>query len=335
MLTHGFVVDENGKKMSKSLGNVVTLDDVVKNWGADIFRMWVASSDFTQDLKLGTNILKQLEDVYRKLRNTIRYMLGALEGYDSEKESVTYNELPDLEKWALHRLYTLNSELEECICNFDVNKYFTTLHTFCSGELSSFFFDIRKDTLYCDNQNDPKRKAYRCVLNILFHFLIRRLAPIIAFTAEEAWKNLYPDTNSSVHLQEFIKVDEQWNNPEIAKQVDQAQNIRRAITTALEIARKNKLIGSSLQAEVIVYDPQKISPKFDQEFWEELAIVSSLKTLNEQIPENAFILDDLKNIGIIVNVYQGEKCERCWKIFKKLNENKICDRCQKVVDQNG
>ena len=331
VLTHGFIVDENGKKMSKSLGNVVTLDDVVKNWGADIFRMWVASSDFTQDLKLGTNILKQLEDVYRKLRNTIRYMLGALSGYDSEKESISYEEMPDLEKWALHRLYELNEELEKCIKNFDINRYFTLLHTFCSGDLSSFFFDIRKDVLYCDLKDEPRRKAYRTVLYTIFQFVLRRLAPIIAFTAEEAWMNFYPETKSSVHLQEFLQPDAKWCNPKIAEKINRAKEIRSAITTALEIARKDKLIGSSLQADVVVYDPEGKTPNFDKAFWEDLAIVSFLKILKEPIPSDAFVLEDMKNIGVVVRVASGEKCERCWKIFEKLNENKVCDRCKKAV----
>jgi isoleucyl-tRNA synthetase len=331
VMTHGFIVDENGRKMSKSLGNVVTLEDVVKNLGADIFRMWVACSDFTQDLKLGANILKQLEDVYRKLRNTLRYMLGALHGYDPAVESVSYADLPDLEKWALHRLTEIHKELTSCINSYDVNGYFTTLHTFCSGDLSSFFFDIRKDCLYCDHKNDPKRKAYRHALNTLFQHLIRWLAPVIVFTSEEAWLSVYG--KSSVHLDEFLVPCDEWLNNELSDKINQIKKIRKSVTAALEIARKNKIIGSSLQADVAVFDPHRIISLEDESFWEEAIITSGFKIKRESIPNEAFVEDGMEEIGVVVNVAQGEKCERCWKIFPSLNGDKICKRCENVLGQ--
>jgi isoleucyl-tRNA synthetase len=315
--------------MSKSIGNVITLDDVVKNLGADIFRMWVSCSDFTQDLKLGFNILKQLEDVYRKLRNTLKYMLGALSEYNPSQDNVPYDTLPDLEKWALHRLTEIHGELMAYLDSYDINKYFTTLHTFCSGDLSSFFFDIRKDCLYCDHKNDPKRRAYRCVLNALFQHLIRWLAPIIVFTSEEAWLSVHHA--SSVHLEKFLVPTERWINPELSMKISKIKEIRRSVTTALEIARQNKVIGSSLQADVTIFDPDKIIQMHDESFWKEIAITSELKIKNEPIPDMAFVANDLKNIGVIVSVAAGEKCERCWKISTYLNKDKICERCQKVL----
>ncbi|MDR0632253.1 MAG: isoleucine--tRNA ligase [Holosporaceae bacterium] len=331
VMTHGFIVDEKGHKMSKSLGNVVTLDDVVKNLGADIFRMWVSCSDFTQDLKLGANILKQLEDVYRKLRNTLRYMLGALSGYDSSEEAISYDDLPVLEKWALHRLTEIHKELMACVDSYDISGYFTTLHTFCSGDLSSFFFDIRKDCLYCDHENSPKRRAYRYVLDALFQHLIRWLAPVVVFTSEEAWQSIYD--SSSVHLEKFLIPDDKWENLELCNKINKIKEIRRSVTTALEIARRDKIIGSSLQASVTIFDPDEIIPIKDELFWEEIAITSGLKIKNESIPEAAFITEDLKNIGVIVSIAEGEKCERCWKVSTSLNEDKICVRCQKVLTQ--
>jgi isoleucyl-tRNA synthetase len=331
VMTHGFIVDERGRKMSKSLGNVVTLDDVVKNLGADIFRMWVSCSDFTQDLKLGANILKQLEEVYRKLRNTLRYMLGALSGYDSSEEEISYDDLPVLEKWALHRLTEIHKELMEYIESYDINGYFTTLHTFCSGDLSSFFFDIRKDCLYCDHKNHPKRRAYRYTLNVLFQHLIRWLAPIVVFTSEEAWLSICD--SPSVHLEKFLIPDGKWENQELCNKINEIKEIRRSVTTALEIARKDKIIGSSLQASVTIFDPDEIVPIKDELFWEEIAITSSLKIKSEPIPNGAFIAEDLKNIGVIVSTAQGEKCERCWRVSIPLNEDKICERCQKVLAQ--
>lgn len=329
VLTHGFIVDEKGKKMSKSLGNVITIDDVVTKWGADIFRMWVSSSDFTQDLKLGINILKQLEDVYRKLRNTLRYMLGALYGYDEKTENVTYIELPDLEKWVLHRLTETEKELDNCIGRYDINKYFSTLYMFCANDLSSFFFDIRKDCLYCDHENDPKRKAYRMVLNIVFQHVIRRLAPIMVFTAEEAWMSMYNNVGS-VHLQTFIPTEDRWINKDIFEKIDRVKEIRRVVTTAIEIARKNKKLGSSLQASIDLYDPNNILHVNDETFWEEIAIVSDFKIYSTDIPENAFVNEDIKNIGVVVNLADGKKCERCWKVSTSL-EGQLCERCHNVL----
>ena len=330
VLTHGFIVDENGKKMSKSLGNVVTLDDVVTKWGADIFRMWVSSSDFTQDLKLGINILKQLEDVYRKLRNTLRYMLGALNEYDEKVENVPYFELPDLEKWVLHKLAEIENELDQCINKYDINKYFSTLYMFCANDLSSFFFDIRKDCLYCDHKDDPKRKAYRMVMYILFQHVVRRLAPIMVFTAEEAWLSFCKNNSDSIHLQTFIDTEKDWINHDIFEKINKVKEVRRSVTTALEIARKDKKIGSSLQASIDLYDPEKILSTNDEDFWAEVAITSGFKIFNKAIPESAFISDDLKNIGVVVNLANGEKCERCWKVSTSL-KGQICERCQNVL----
>lgn len=332
VLTHGFIVDEQGRKMSKSLGNVITLDEVVEKWGADIFRMWVSSSDFKQDLKLGINILKQLEDVYRKLRNTLRYMLGALHEYNVQKEVTSYDELSDLEKWVLHKLAEMEKELDKCIERYDINKYFSTLYMFCANDLSSFFFDVRKDCLYCDHKDDPKRKAYRMVLYILFQHIVRRLAPIMVFTAEEAWLSLEKD--SSVHLQTFIAAEKKWFNPETFEKINKVKEIRRSITTAIEIARKDKKLGSSLQASIDLYDPENILPIKDEAFWNEIAITSSFKIHKEKIPDNAFISDDLKNIGVTVSIAEGEKCERCWKISTSL-KGQLCERCQSVLAQNG
>ncbi|MDR2724357.1 MAG: isoleucine--tRNA ligase [Holosporaceae bacterium] len=329
VMTHGFIVDEKGRKMSKSLGNVVTLDDIVKNLGADIFRMWVSCSDFTQDLKLGTNILKQLEDVYKKLRNTLKYMLGALAGYDVSVEFVSYDELPDLEKWALHRLTEIHEELMSCIDLYDINKYFSTLYIFCSGDLSSFLFDIRKDCLYCEHKDNPTRKAYRYVLNVLFQHIIRWLAPIIVFTAEEAWLSFYQ--SSSVHLENFLTPSKEWSNRKLCEKINKIKEIRKSITTALEISRKSKIIGSSLQARVVIFDPDNILPTKDESFWEEVTITSVLKIENTPIPDGAFIDEELKNIGVIITVAEGTKCERCWKASTTLNEEKICERCQRVL----
>lgn len=326
VMTHGFIVDEQGRKMSKSVGNTVTLQDIVNQLGADIFRMWVACSDFTQDLRLGKNILKQLEDVYRKLRNTIRYMLGALYQYDKDVEKVAYDDVPELEKWALHRLTELNDVLQDCIAQYDINRYFTTLHTFCSNELSSFYFDIRKDCLYCDDKNSTKRKAYRYVVYQLFQHVIRWLAPVIVFTSEEAWRSFGND--SSVHLEEFLIPSEAWRNPELADKINRVREVRKLITAKLEVMRKDKVIGSSLQASVLMYDPKQILPDFSCDFWNEVAITSGVNISRDEVPGDVEVTDD---IGIKISIAKGGKCERCWKIVENLDENKLCERCQQIV----
>lgn len=338
VMTHGFIVDEEGRKMSKSLGNTVTLQDVVANLGADIFRMWVASSDFTQDLKLGKNILKQLEDVYRKLRNILRYMLGALSDYDeTTEESIEYDQLPPLEKWALHRLAKVNKNLMDYAEQYDINRYFSLLYNFCAADLSSFFFDIRKDCLYCDGKNDSKRKAYRYVVNILFEYVIRWLAPITVFTAEEAWLERHKDNENakSVHLQSFLEPSAKWTDSKLDEFFERVKSVRKIVNTALEVARKDKIIGSSLQAKVTIFDPKKILPSYDVEFWKEICITSGIELKGAAIPTDAFEIDDVneiaKNISVVVSVAEGKKCERCWRYVGDLDENNVCQRCHNVL----
>ncbi len=330
VMTHGFIVDEEGRKMSKSIGNVITLQDIISQLGADIFRIWVASSDFTQDLKLGNNVLKQLQDVYRKLRNTLRYLLGGLSGY--EPQELSRDQLPELERWMLHRLTEMHEQLMEHVNNYDINRYFNLLHLFCSNDLSSFFFDIRKDCLYCDGEDDPKRIAYRYTLNHVFEYLIRWLAPILVFTSEEAWRERHgqSDADTSVHLQDFLVPPEEWKDDELNKLFVEVRSARRVMTAALEIARRDRLVGSSLQAKVIVFDPKGFLPVQRTDFWAEIAITSEVEIRNEPIPEHAFCLAEVP-IGVHIVVAEGEKCERCWQIVKDLNEDKLCTRCRKVL----
>ena len=205
---------------------------------------------------------------------------------------------------------------------------------FCANDLSSFFFDIRKDCLYCDHKDDHKRKAYRMVLYTIFQHIVRRLAPIMVFTAEEAWLSLQINKESSVHIQTFIAAEKEWFNSDIFEKINKVKEVRRSITTAIEIARKDKKLGSSLQASIDLYDPDNILSVKDEALWEEIAITSGFKIHNKKIPDEAFISDDLKNIGVVVNIANGEKCERCWKISSSL-KGKLCERCQSVLARNG
>ncbi len=331
VLTHGFVIDEKGRKMSKSLGNTIDLPALISSIGADVFRLCVASCDFTGDFKLGDNIIKQGQESYKKIRNTIRYMLGALNGFNLETP-LNYASVPDLEKYILHRIYNIDKELMECIDAFDINKYFSTIVLFCNNELSSYFFDIRKDCLYCDGINSKKRTDYLSTLKVVFDYVIRWLAPILAFTCEEAWLTLYG--KSSIHLQEYLKPDFAWNNYEVANRIEKLKTVRKCITEALEIARQNKTIGSSLQAEVLINDKDNLIDRADKEVLEELCIVSSIKFVDITVDaDSRYFSGELPDVSIDVAIAKGYKCERCWKICENIGGNGICDRCSGVLSE--
>jgi isoleucyl-tRNA synthetase len=250
VLTHGFTMASDGKKMSKSLGNTVDPNKVMETYGADIIRLWALSVDFTEDHRIGDEILKGVADQYRKLRNTFRYLLGALDGFD-ESERVAVEDMPELERYVLTLLGQLDATLRTAVDAFDFNTYVRALTEFCNEDLSAFFFDIRKDSLYCDAPGDPKRRAYRTVLDTLFHALIRYAAPVLVFTAEEVWGTRYPDAGS-VHLLEW---------PELAAvEADTGRwaslrALRQQVTEAIEPLRRDKVVRSSLEAEVVVPNP--------------------------------------------------------------------------------
>lgn len=314
VLTHGFVMDEKGRKMSKSLGNTVDLPNLIEKIGADIFRLWVAGSDFTTDLKLGDNIIKQCQETYKKMRNTLRYMLGAL--CKSAVDNIDYKDLPDLEKYILHNIYKLHHELMLDVQKYDINAYFSKLNVFCNNELSSYFFDIRKDCLYCDAINDEKRRAYIYVLKIVFDYVVRWIAPVLVFTAEEAWRCLYGE-ESSVHLEEFIEPSHEWNNENVFSRMSVMKNVRKKINEALEVARHDKVIGSSLEATVTVFSPNLSTE--DAALLEELSIVSRLR------------IEIATDFSVEVSKFEAKRCERCWKLFDDCDSGDLCCRCRSVL----
>src|SRR6185437_9859820 len=251
VLTHGFVLDEHGRKMSKSLGNTTAPQDVMKAAGADILRMWACASDYADDLRIGPEILKTTVETYRKLRNTIRWMLGNLAHFH-DADRIALAQMPELERLMLHRLAELDALVRKAYAEFDYKRIFAALSAFMTADLSAFYFDIRKDALYCDPYSSAKRKACLTVLDHLFRCTVVWLAPLLCFTAEESWASRYGAEAKSVHLELFPEVPAAWRDDRLAEKWRKVRIVRRVVTGALEIERAQKRIGSSLEAHPIV-----------------------------------------------------------------------------------
>jgi isoleucyl-tRNA synthetase len=339
VLTHGFTLNEKGLKMSKSEGNALAPATIIDAIGADILRLWVVSVDYTEDMRIGPEILKYQEDIYRRLRNTLRYLLGALEGF-SDAERVHVKDMPKLEQWALHRLFDLDKSLRKSAETFDFMAFYSELHNFCAVDLSAFYFDLRKDCLYCDSPASLKRRAARTVMDHIFTHLVHWLAPVLSFTAEEAWLSRYGESAQSIHLQTFPPIPLEWNNPSLAAQWQTIRDVRRVITGALEVERAAKTIGSSLQADVAIYVTHDISEIFktlEMKDFElaELSITSEASLFIAQPPPGAFMLEDVMNVGAVVNMASGKKCDRCWKTLEEVGQvhPDLCKRCADVIEE--
>ncbi len=336
VLTHGFVLAEAGVKMSKSKGNTVAPQEIIKNFGADILRIWVVASDYSEDLKIGPEIIKHQADAYRRLRNTFRYLLGNLHGFD-EDERVDEASMPELERFVLHRMAELDTLVRDCCERYDFHAMFTALHNFCAVELSSFYFDIRKDTLYCDTLESADRRATRTVLDQLFMSLTTWLAPIIPFTTEEVWLNRFPEQaeSDSVHLKQFPNIPASWKDHELAEKWENVRNLRRAVTGALEIERAEKRIGSSLGANAAIYASSEYQEAMTNINLADLCITSSAEFVDGDAPNGAFSLPDVKGVQVIITSATGEKCGRCWKILPEVGNHDVhkdlCGRCASAV----
>ena len=328
VLTHGFVVDGKGRKMSKSLGNVISPEKVMSQYGVDILRLWVVASDYYDDLKLDNAILKAQSDSYRRIRNTFRYLIGNLEGFD-EKEKINIEEFPELEKYILHRLWEVDQIIQKCVKDFNFHLMFTTLLNFCSNDLSAFYFDIRKDSIYCDSFDSKKRRSARTLLNLIFDHLVRWLAPSLSFTCEEAWKA--KGNTSSIHLEDFLKASQDFKNNDIANKWNIIKNIRKVITGAIEKKRAEKLIGSSLEANVIIYVKEDLKKKIEEINFDEIAITSSFQLLDYKKKKNCFSLEEIDDVAVTGEKTDGQKCERCWKYTDILQDKQICQRCDEAI----
>ena len=320
VLTHGFVLDENGRKMSKSLGNVTAPQDVIKQAGADILRMWVCAADYADDLRIGPEILKTTVDTYRKLRNTLRWMLGNL-GNFTEADRVSEDKMPELEHLMLHRLAELDLLIRAAYGDFDYKRIFAALNAFMTVDLSAFYFDIRKDALYCDPYSSVRRRACLTVLDHLFRCTVAWLAPMLCFTAEEAWLARDPAA-ASVHLEAFPAVPVSWRNDALAEKWRELRDLRRVVTGALEVERAAKRIGSSLEAAPIVYVTDLelfgIATEVDLA---ELCITSAATLVEGEGPPSAFQLDDVAGVAVEPRRAEGRKCARSWKISPSVGSD--------------
>ncbi|APG83618.1 isoleucine--tRNA ligase IleS [Sinorhizobium americanum] len=321
VVTHGFTMDEKGEKMSKSKGNTVTPQEVMKDAGADILRLWVMTTDYWEDQRLGKTIIQTNIDAYRKLRNTIRWMLGTL-AHD-KGEVIAISDMPELEQLMLHRLAELDRLVREGYDAFDFKRIARALIDFSNVELSAFYFDIRKDALYCDAPSSLRRRAALHVIRTLFDCLVAWLAPMLPFTAEEAWLSRNPEA-VSVHLEQFPAVPAEWRNDALAEKWRKIREVRKVVTGALEIERKDKRIGSSLEAAPVVHiaDPD-LRAALDGQDFAEICITSAIEIDGANGPEGAFTLPEVATVSVVPRLAEGRKCARSWRITTDVGSDSL------------
>ena len=326
VLTHGFTLDENGRKMSKSLGNTIEPQKVIKDSGADILRLWVCASDYADDQRIGPEILKNMVETYRKLRNTIRWMLGTLAHFNPGDE-VAFADMPELERLVLHQLAEVDAVVREAYANFDYKTVVATLAAFMNTELSAFYFDVRKDVLYCDPPSSVTRKAALTTVDILCDTILRWLAPIVSFTADEAWSMYRPDRADSVHLTTFRTDLGNYRDDALARKWETIRDVRKVVTGAMEIERAAKRIGSSLEASPVIYiaDRAMLALLIDVDL-AEVCITSNYEVQEIKgpgdAPADAFKLPDVPGVGLVIEHAAGTKCARSWKILPTVGSDK-------------
>ncbi|MGB6957767.1 MAG: class I tRNA ligase family protein, partial [Bradyrhizobium sp.] len=321
VLTHGFTLDENGRKMSKSLGNTVEPQKVIAQSGADILRLWVCATDYADDQRIGPEILKNTIETYRKLRNTIRWMLGTLHHFKRD-DVVAQADMPELERLTLHELAGRATIVSQAYAEFDYKTVVASLSAFMNSELSAFYFDIRKDTLYCDPPSSLARKAALTAIDMICDAILRWLAPVLSFSCEEAWSLYRPGAEASVHLTLFPDGLQAFRDDALAAKWQTIRDVRRVVTGALELERAAKNIGSSLEASPVIYvsDRQTLGTLFDVDL-AEVCITSNYEIREGEAPAGAFRLNDVPNVAVVVEKAVGKKCARSWKILPTVGED--------------
>ena len=329
VVTHGFTLDEKGMKMSKSLGNIIAPQEIITQYGADILRLWVAQADYTADQRIGPEILKGVADSYRRLRNTMRFMLGSL-GDVTTADTTAPEDMPELERWVLHRLSELDTQVRDGYRAFDFQGVFQAIFNFATVDLSAFYFDIRKDALYCDGDT-LRRRAARTVLGLLYERLTTWLAPILPFTMEDVWLDQNPGDDSSVHLQDFPDTPSSWRDDALAEKWAEVRRARRAVTAALEVQRAEKVIGASLEAAPVVHveDAQLLETLASVDF-QDLCITSDISLTADPAPDAAFRMPEVAGVAVVFEKAPGTKCARCWKVLPDVGLHShagVCGRC--------
>ncbi len=338
VLTHGFVFGEDGRKMSKSLGNYIRPDDIIKNYGADILRLWAASVDYRNDTKIGDNIVKQLAEIFKKTRNTARFLLGNIYDFDPKTDCVQYEELKSIDKFALHKLNKVIAEVTEAFENYEFYKYFQCLQNFAAVDLSSFYLDIVKDRLYTAGKKSLSRRACQTVLYEIYQALVRMVAPVMPFQAEDMWQNtpeIQRNGLESILLASWVKVNEKWNNSQLEEDFTKILKTREVVTRAIEPLRAAKTVGSSLEVAVYVKSPENELLKKNINDLADIFIVSQAH-ISDSKPENTLNEYTENDITVWVTKAEGEKCERCWK-YRKLGEHSghatICSDCYEAIKE--
>lgn len=337
VLTHGMVVDGEGKKMSKSIGNVVAPEEVWGKYGADVLRLWVSSAEFRGDVRISDDILKQLSEAYRRIRNTARFILGNLHDFDPKVHTVPYEEMEELDRWALMKLAKLSDRMRTAYekCEFHIAYY--AVHQFCSVDLGGFYLDVLKDRLYCDGANSKERRSAQTAFMVIIKELAQLIAPILVFTSEEIWKHLPASARpeKSVHFSTWQELPEEYRAQELEERWDEFLEIRKVVSKALEIARTDKVIGAANEAEVIIYadeHTQKTLNAFSANL-RLLFIVSGVEV--RPLEEGQHALHREEGIAVDVEHATGEKCERCWKYFQEMSTHpehpRICQRCLEAI----
>jgi isoleucyl-tRNA synthetase len=338
VLTHGFTMDGQGRKMSKSLGNIVTPQEVIDKYGADVLRLWVAAEDYRTDIRLSKDILEHLADAYRRIRNTARFLLGNLSDFNPHTDAVPYGELEELDRWALHRMSEVTEKITRAFEEFEFHLFFHHFHTFCAVDLSAVYLDVLKDRLYCEAPGSPTRRAAQTTLAIILDAMVRVMAPVLSFTAEEIWgvmPHQDPDRPASVHLALFPSFGEKFRDDALAARWDRVLAVRKVAGKALEVARQGGIIGSSLEAGVTLYLPAGDAAA-DERLMRETAIVSELHVLPlDAAPGDALRLEEVKDAAASVTRASGVRCDRCWMVSISTGEDvahpTLCRRCLGVV----
>jgi isoleucyl-tRNA synthetase len=343
VLTHGFVVDADGRKMSKSLGNVVAPKEVIDRYGAEILRLWVTASDYREDVRISENILKQLSDAYRRIRNTARFMLGNLYDFNPESDKIDYEEMPEIDRFALHKLQDLTETILAAYENFDFHVIYHRLYNYCTLDLSAFYLDILKDRLYTSPAAADGRRSAQTVMFTIVDTMARLMAPILVFSAEEIWAHMPVQSHreKSIHLTSLPTVRAEWKNEALQKNWERLLLVRGEVTKALELARSSKLIGHPLDAAVTISVPKDMHTQLApySEELHSIFIVSQASLVMDEDFEDSYKSEVVDGLKVLVKRSEGEKCERCWirdiSVGTVNDHPTICNRCKSSLEQMG